>query len=127
MLQLGVLRSLAHLCLLVAVEHVASLSLRSTVGLLGEWGGGVVCMDHGNGALALDRHVRWRLLVVLAEGLAWQLDARLIDHHSCWRMLGRSTVSAMRRITSLVHLLIQPSVELSLASLFVQTVRLISL
>ena len=88
-------------------------------------------VDHGDGALTFDRHVRRCLLVVLAEGLAWQLHAGLIDHHPrSWRvqwMLGWSTVSAMLQISAFAYLLTYSSVDLALTPLFVQHMQLLSL
>ena len=88
-------------------------------------------MDHGNGAFTSDWHVRRCLLVVLAEGLTWQLHARLIDHHSrCRRvqwMLGRGTVSAMLWVSGFAYLLTESSLNLGLTPLFVQEMQLVSL
>ena len=90
-------------------------------------------VDHGNGALTFDGHV-WRcLLVILAESLARELHAGLIDDYSGrWvvspqRMLGRCTESVVQGLAGLACLLTYPSVDLGITPLFVKIVQLVSL
>ena len=112
MLEFGVLRSL-----LLVMEHVASWPLWPSERLLGERGGGVTLVYHGNCAFSSDRHVRWCLLIVLAEGLARQLHTRLVDNHSTKWVLGWSTESTVHRIAGLAGLRNKSGINFGVASL----------